>query len=350
MMFCWILISLIVRFLKAQETHTVIYAQIGGAVTIPRDSSVTADNVYVNWYRGSDKKLVISRNPQGGIQMGKDDKTHASLSSNYDLQISPVQDSDFEVWRCEQHVLTSTYVKTYKLYHVTIPKVPAVIFGDSLSLECKTDSSSARPRITWTPPENSGCPEIKRYGNTISVKDVSRCHSGVWTCQVEYDWRETKATTTVFVIDLSPSPPDPIYTSLSSSSTVNIPCSLSSNIPWSVLNETGLQGGSWSFTPLSDQNQPQTLLSLSVGPVVRWDVTPGTDSRVKGRELKDADLSIHNLPVSEKIRGEYSCSLTFKSKTLSRKVKVEVLQGQLMETHETYCLKEKSKPLEGLLN
>ncbi|XP_048010166.1 uncharacterized protein LOC125244178 isoform X2 [Megalobrama amblycephala] len=325
MMFCWILISLLVQFLKAQESPIVIYAQIGGAVTIPRDSSITADNVYVNWYRGSDKSPIISRNPQGGIQMGKNVKTHASLSSNYDLQISPVQDFDFDVWRNEQHVLMSIYVKTYKLYHVTIPKVPAVMFGESLSLECKTEPSSARPRITWIPPENSGCHEIKRYGNTISVKDVSRCHSGVWTCQVEYDGRETKATTTVFVIDLSPSPPDPIYTSLSSSSTVNIPCSLSSNIPWSVLNETGLQGGSWSFTPLSDQNQ-QTLLSLSVGPVVRWDVTPGTDSRVKGREIKDTDLSIHNLPVSEKIRGEYSCSLTFKSKTLSRKVKVEVLQ------------------------
>ncbi|XP_048010152.1 uncharacterized protein LOC125244174 [Megalobrama amblycephala] len=326
MMFCWILISLLVRFLKAQESPIVIYAQIGGNVTIPRDSSVTADNVYVNWFRASDKNVTISRNPQGGIQLGKNVKTHASLSSNYDLQISPVQDFDFDVWRNEQHVLTSTYVKIYKLYHVTIPKVPAVMFGETLSLECKTDSSSARPSITWIPPENSGCHQVKSYREKILVKDVSRCHSGVWTCQVNYDGRETKATTTVFVIDLSPSPPDPIYTSLSSSSTVNIPCSLSSNIPWSVLNETGLQGGSWSFTPLSDQNQPQTLLSLSVGPVVRWDVTPGTNSRVKERELKDKDLSIHNLPVSEKIRGEYSCSLKFKSKTLSTKVKVEVLQ------------------------
>lgn len=129
-----------------------------------------------------------------------------------------------------------------------------------------------------------------------------------------------------FPLDLSPSPPDPIYTSLSSSYTVKIPCSLSSDIPWSVLNETGLQGGSWSFTPLSNQTQ-QPLFRLSVGPVVRWDVTPGQDSRFKGRELKDKDLSI-DLPVSEKIRGEYSCNLTFKSKTLSRKVKVEFLQGR----------------------
>lgn len=137
--------------LLSSESPIVIYAQIGGSVTIPRDSSVNAPNVYVNWYRGSDKNLTISRNPQGGIQLGemhvftefmsfflhnnnqatmfditahvclsfvgKNFTTHASLSSNYDLQISPVQDSDFEVWRCEQHVLTSTHVKTYKLYH-----------------------------------------------------------------------------------------------------------------------------------------------------------------------------------------------------------------------------------------
>ncbi|XP_051720528.1 CD4-1 molecule isoform X5 [Ctenopharyngodon idella] len=200
MMFCWILISLLIRFLKAQESPIVIYAQIGGTVTIPRDSSVQAENVYVNWFRGSDAKPAVSRNPQSGIQMGKDVKTQVSLSPDYDLKISPVQDSDFEVWRCEQHVLTSTYTKTYKLYHVTVPKVPAVIFGDSLSLECNLDPSSAKSSITWIPPENSGCHQIKHYGSAISIKDVSRCHIGVWTCKVNYDGREAEATTTVSVI------------------------------------------------------------------------------------------------------------------------------------------------------
>ncbi len=127
------------------------------------------------------------------------------------------------------------------------------------------------------------------------------------------------------------SPPDTIYTSsLSSSSTVNIPCSLSSNIPWSVLNETGLRGGSWSFTPLNDLKPTQSLLSLSVDPVVRWDIAKSTDGRptVEGRELKDHDLSIRNLRVSENIRGLYNCTLMFNSKTLSSKVKVEVLKGK----------------------
>ncbi|KAK7147568.1 hypothetical protein R3I94_010176 [Phoxinus phoxinus] len=327
MMFSWILISLLVRFLKAQENHVVVYAQIGGTATLPRDVSVISDkesSFYVNWYIGKDQtNLVIYKNPQSGIQKGKDVKTHASLSSDFSLQISPVQDFDFDVWRCEQHVLTNKFVKTYKLYRVTIPTVPAVMSGDSLSLECKVDTSSAKTLVTWIPPENSNCSKNELSG---SIKVVSTCHSGVWTCKVNYDGREAKATTTVSVIDLSPS--DPIYTSVSSvspPSTVNIPCSLFSNIPWSVLNKTGLRGGSWSFTPLSDQNKHLSLLSLSVGPVVRWDVTKDTDSRVKGRELKDKDLSFHNLPVSEEIRGEYNCILDFKSKTLRSKVKVEVL-------------------------
>lgn len=83
---------------------------------------------------------------------------------------------------------------------VTIPKVPAVLFGDSLSLECNLEPSSAKSKITWIPPENSGCHQIKHNGRAISVKDVSRCHSGVWTCKVNYDGREADAKTTVFVI------------------------------------------------------------------------------------------------------------------------------------------------------
>ncbi|XP_016319603.1 uncharacterized protein LOC107671215 [Sinocyclocheilus anshuiensis] len=320
MMLCWILISLFVGFLKAQE---VIYAQVGGTVTLPREN-VEAGNAYVNWYRGNDKFITISRNPQGGIQRGKETKTNADLLPDFSLKISPVQESDFEIWRCEQYVLTKMSEKTYKLYHVTIPKVPAVMAGDSLSLECKMDSSPVKPKVTWIPPENSDCNLRNRYGEKIEVKGVFRCHSGVWTCKLEYGMRKhTEATTTVSVIDLSPSP-DTIYTS---SSKVDIPCSLSSNIPWSILKETGLRGGNWGFTPLSDPKLTQSLLSLSFDPVVRWNDTQRSDGTVKdkGRELKDQDLSM-NLPVSENIRGVYTCDLIFSTKTLSRKVQVEVLK------------------------
>ncbi|XP_016357181.1 CD4-1 molecule isoform X1 [Sinocyclocheilus anshuiensis] len=326
MMLRWVLILLFVGFLKAQENPVVIYAQVGGTVTLPiYRVEGNAGNVYVNWYRGSDTIPTITKNPQSGIQKAREMKTHADLLSDFSLQISPVQHSDFEIWRCVQHVLITTSEKTYKLYHVTIPKVPAVMAGDILSLECKVDSSPFKPRVTWIPPQNS-CNQINNYGEKTEVRGVSRCNSGVWTCKLEYDGRKTEATTTVFIIDLSPFA-DTIYTSYSSS-TVDIPCSLYSNIPWSVLKESGLWGGSWSFTPLSDPKSTQSLLSLSVDLVVRWNITQGANNtiKVKGRELKDQDLSIRNLPVSENIRGVYTCDLKFNTKTLSSEVTVEVLK------------------------
>uniref|UniRef100_A0A673LAI5 Uncharacterized LOC107717420 n=1 Tax=Sinocyclocheilus rhinocerous TaxID=307959 RepID=A0A673LAI5_9TELE len=260
--------------LLSSENPVVIYAQVGGTVTLPRYRvEGNADNVYVNWYRGSDTIPTITKNPQSGIQ-----------------------------------------------------KVPAVMAGDILSLECKVDSSPFKPRVTWIPPQNPDCNQINHYGEKTEVRGVSRCNSGVWTCKLEYDGRKTEATTTVFIIDLSPFP-DTIYTSYSSS-TVDIPCSLFSNIPWSVLKESGLRGAGWSFTPLSDPKSTQSLLSLSVDPVVRWNITQGANNtiKVKGRELKDQDLSIRNLPVSENIRGVYTCDLKLNTKTLSSEVTVEVLK------------------------
>ncbi len=44
-------------------------------------------------------------------------KTRTDLLDDFSLQISPVQDSDFETWRCVQHVLLTTSEKSYKLYH-----------------------------------------------------------------------------------------------------------------------------------------------------------------------------------------------------------------------------------------
>ncbi|XP_042596528.1 CD4-1 molecule [Cyprinus carpio] len=330
-MLCWILISLFVGFLNAQENPMVIYAQIGGTVTLPRVKvEENENNVYVNWYRGSENTPTIMKNPQSGIQRAKDVKTHANLLPDFSLQISPVQHSDYEIWRCEQHVLRTTSEKTYKLYNVTIPKVPAVIAGDPLSLECKMDSSPVKPKVTWIPPENSDCDPRQYNTKTLPSFPISyasvKCHSGVWTCKLEYDGRETEAKTTVFIIELSPFP-DTIFTS-SSSSTVDIPCSLSSNIPWSVLKEFGLRGGNWSFTPLSYPNSTQSLLELSMDPVVSWSIPQGADNKVKAekRELKDQDLSIRNLPVSENVRGVYTCDLIFNTKKLSRKVTVEVLK------------------------
>ncbi|XP_073781490.1 CD4-1 molecule isoform X2 [Danio rerio] len=241
-----ILIPLFITVLKAQESQEVIYAQVGGTVTLPRDKierkdgNIKTQDIYVNWFLDSENTLIINRNPQ--ISINKGTNARVSLSADFSLQISPVEESDFVIWRCEQHVLARNYKKTYKLYK-----------------------------------------------------------------------------------DLAPSPADPIYTSISQSSTVSIPCALSSAIPWSVLNET-LQGGSWSFTPLSEPRSPLSLLTLNVGSVVRWDLANGANFTDGKRVITNHNLSIQNLPVKETIRGVYKCSLKFNTKTISREVKVEVLK------------------------
>lgn len=43
------------------------------------------------------------------------EKTRVSLLSDFSLKISPVEESDFGVIHCEQHVLTQTYPKRYRL-------------------------------------------------------------------------------------------------------------------------------------------------------------------------------------------------------------------------------------------
>lgn len=73
--------------------------------------------------------------------------------------------------------------------------------GHSLSLECKVDSSPVKPSVTWIPPEGSDCNPKQYNTKTVTITAVSRCHSGVWTCKLEYgNKRKTEATTTVSVI------------------------------------------------------------------------------------------------------------------------------------------------------
>lgn len=58
--------------LLSSDNPEVIYAQVGGTVTLLRHRvEGNADNVYVNWFRGSDTTPTIMRNPQSGIQKGE---------------------------------------------------------------------------------------------------------------------------------------------------------------------------------------------------------------------------------------------------------------------------------------
>lgn len=131
----------------------------------------------------------------------------------------------------------------------------------------------------------------------------------------------------IFPPDLTPSPPDPVYTSYLSSN-FHIPCSFSSNIPWSIVNNTGVTGGSWSFAPLNDFESSSTLLELQTNPSFAWKIPSGKQSSLMETDLKNHVLDVKISRVSTKDRGNYTCSLGFRSGALSRHVQVEVLQGE----------------------
>lgn len=127
--------------------------------------------------------------------------------------------------------------------------------------------------------------------------------------------------------DLAPSPPDPIYTH-DSSFDFSIPCSLASKIHWSTVKATGVTGGSWSFSPPYHSESTVPLLRLHPNPTPTWKVLNGTHSSLSDTELKNHELNLKISKVSIKDRGTYTCRLEFGPKTLSRKVQVEVLQGE----------------------
>lgn len=127
--------------------------------------------------------------------------------------------------------------------------------------------------------------------------------------------------------DLAPSPHDPIYT-CDSVTDFSIPCSLASKIPWSIVNATGVTGGSWLFNAIPTSKSSVKLLELHPNPSPAWKVPSGTQSSLKETELKNHDLSVKISRVSVKDRGTYTCSLEFGLRKLSSRVQVEVLQGE----------------------
>lgn len=105
------------------------------------------------------------------------------------------------------HITTlSLYFSNFNLFLsvlVTVPKVQAVMVGDTLSLKCELEKSSFSDSATvrWEQPKSSDCKlDIPHYKRDISVPNVPMCASGVWTCTVKYNRRDVTAKTTVYVV------------------------------------------------------------------------------------------------------------------------------------------------------
>ncbi|XP_063055898.1 CD4-1 molecule [Engraulis encrasicolus] len=271
-------------------------------------------------------------------------KNWIQVSDDGSLTFKNVNDSNFNFQFFKYEVKRQDKEFVYELLKVTLTAKPSstVLYGETLALDCNVPKPQGiAVRITWSPPETADDARKSSVSgqskNSLRVENVSCRDKGVWTCSIHYGGRTTNATTTVHVVDLSPPPSEPIYTS-SSSKHPQLPCSLCSAVKWQELQRLGLRGGNWTHVPAPDMeavpraggaSRLVVASLLSPGASPQWHIPAG--SKVDGSALQKAkpgnDLSLVKTAVTVKDRGTYTCALGFdKGVTLERSVKVEVLQ------------------------
>ncbi|XP_036930891.1 CD4-1 molecule [Acanthopagrus latus] len=305
----------------------VLYAQVGETVSLKPPQEYTPSVHYLYWYFG-DLELAW-RNPHGGsgINDGQDMakwKDKLSWSGN-SLIIKEIPEEQFGTFTCK--LPRDKLEKNYKLLKVQVSMNPAspLLPGDRLSLTCEADrprSSKDEPKIQWLNPQGENVNNNSRHTVTATQQ-----HNGEWTCVVANDNKEKRSTITVTVVDLSPAPDHPLYTSKFQSLT--IPCSIPSDVSWEQVKAKGVQGVHWDYLSLGSSHisgDPQRLFSLSLNDTLSWQpdknrgLTP-VSSLMKG----NLSLFINKAKVED--RGDYVCTMKFRSGlTLNRMVQVNVLQ------------------------
>ncbi|XP_071372104.1 CD4-1 molecule [Centroberyx affinis] len=327
---------LILSALLNSTTGAVVmaYHRVGDRITLLMPMDGTDKNtIYVYWYFGEPETniLVISLNPYGNQGFGTDERWKGRVSmTDYSLVIKGIQEQDFtETFTCViKQDLKTIATKKYKLTKITVSVKPetSVLAGESLSLACKVQSpqNNAQLQIHWLNPQR----EKRANGPTpgdLTVDKVTGRHNGEWTCVVTSGGKESYAKISVTVLDLSPAPLYPQYTSLSRSTRLNIPCSIPAPLSWKNFKEKGLQGGHWSFVPRLSPGDRQRLFNLSVEDKLTWKVEQERGLSASDPEKKE--LSLSKKGVTEADRGEYVCALEFKNGvTLERSIHVEVLE------------------------
>ncbi|CAB1333587.1 unnamed protein product [Coregonus sp. 'balchen'] len=327
--FLSILIALFISSTGAEDV--VVYGQVGGTVTLPR-SKWGSERVWVKWYFGTDTQAVISRNAYG----------QEMTRTDFSLIINNIRLEDFKTFKCELNDRSPpipTSVTTFRLFHVSVQRQDSpLLAGETLTLKCDIEKIFEGMQIRWLSPQKQDLKKDTRAQITndvrLTVRMVTSQDHGVWTCVVTYQGREAHANTPVTVMDLSPALPKPVYTSVSSHSFLNLPCSFSipPHLSWSDLQAKGIRGGRWTFTPSpaagSFTGVVQTLVNLTLGPPSAWVVLQNKGLDVSALLRNNLNLTLLKKEVTEEDRGEYTCAVEFQGDLiLNRTMCVEVLQG-----------------------
>ncbi|KAM6936413.1 CD4-1 molecule isoform 2-T2 [Lycodopsis pacificus] len=297
----------------------VIYAQLGETVTLKAPGNIQNEYVYWNFEKGDSLELGW-RNSMGGSSTTADEawKNRLSLSSDASLIIKDIQQNDFGTFIFRRRGVA--LLTTYKLLKLTVSVNPPspLLPGDPLSLSCDAQPLPGHKReIQWLNPSGG---KVKKGQGPLTATSQE---SGQWTCVVTYDNKEKKAVVSVTVLDLSPAPLHPQYTS--KSCPLTIPCSLPAHVSWKQLKAKEIQDVRWHFVPESGLI-PQSLFSLSLEEPLTWKADQNR-GLIPVPDPKKKNLSLTRNRGTEEDGGDYVCALEFKNGvTLNRTVHVEVLQ------------------------
>ncbi|XP_045901255.1 T-cell surface glycoprotein CD4-like [Micropterus dolomieu] len=323
-----ILIAVLMSTTGADE---VVYVQVGKTVTLKAPAGNNVQKFYLYWYFGDDFQLAW-RNNKGGKGFTGDDKWKNNLSWSGDsLVIENIQQVHLGSFVCKViDKIANRNIETirYKLLKLNVSMNPPspLLPGESMSLFCDAESpqSHKKPGIAWLNPQ-----EVKMNSHQGLFKGkATGQYNGQWTCVVTNEGKEHRVTVSVTVVDLSPAPLHPQYTSTSTPLTV--PCSIPKHISWDQIKAKGIQGVHWDFIPKYGSSLfsggPQRLFSLSLDNQLTWkkdqdrELTPVPD-------VKNGNLSLTRNRGKEEDAGDYVCTLNFTNGvTLKRTVHVNVLQ------------------------
>ncbi|XP_030251079.1 CD4-1 molecule [Sparus aurata] len=311
-------------------TDEVIYAQVNDMVTLEPPKTYSPTEHYLYWSFGG---LELAwRNPIGGSGLNAEEKDKLEMMkwkdiliwSGNSLIITKIPQGQFGTFTCT--LGRDKIEKNCKLLRlqVSMNQTSPLLPGDRVSLTCDAEKphSLKSPQIHWLNPQGV---RIFGYQQTVTATGL---HNGEWTCVVTNDNKEKRAKIKVTVVDLSPAPTSPLYTS--KSQPLTIPCSIPSGISWEQVKAKGVQGVHWDYFPNTGlshiSGDPQRLFSLSLNDTLRWQpdrsrgLTP-VSSLIKG------NLSLFINKAKEEDRGDYVCTMKFRNGvTLKRTVQVNVLQ------------------------
>ncbi|XP_032374627.1 CD4-1 molecule [Etheostoma spectabile] len=309
-----LLLAVLMSTKGAQEL--TYYAQVGETVTL-KPPGVHSQK-YVYWY--FDGIELAWRNNMGRTWTNQESPWKDRLSLSDDsLIIKNLQQEDFGTFQYEWKGLGESFVKKYKLLKLTVSVNPTapLLPGENFALSCNAETDGhKKPEIHWLNPQG-----VKTSGEQLLMRATSQ-DNGHWTCVVTKE-QENIAKVFVTVIDLSPAPLSPQYTS--KSRVLTIPCSLPSYISWEQIKAKDIQEVYWQFIP-EPGSSPQTLFSLSLEDPLTWPAGPSR-GRHTVKDPKNKNLSLTINQVREEDRGNYVCALVFKNGvSLNRTVHVEVLQ------------------------